>query len=140
MSLLSPSGGFLMGPLKTPRLARLSTILSADMEPQMPQEPAPTDAPAGNTGLAGLFGPNMAHAGTKRTHSEAKFDDECTEICEAAQGEQHVLATLILQASRGPHMETWPHNTFLSLAVPAASFSKGPAFKTVWHTQHLRRH
>jgi hypothetical protein len=101
MSLLSPSGGFLMGPMKTPRLARLSAILSADMEPQMPQEPAPTDMPAGNTSLpsqADLFSPITAHAGTDRTHSAAKFDDRCTEICEAAQGERRLQAAFKLAA------------------------------------------
>lgn len=74
MALLSPTGGFLLGPMKTPRF---SGILSADMEPQAPQ-----DTPAAGLGSARA-------AGVKRSYGAATLDreaDRCTEVCEAAQG------------------------------------------------------
>lgn len=68
-----------MGPMRTPRL---SAILSADMEPQAPQDPA-----SGSTKAGSMFSPDMVHAGNKRSLTSARFEDRCTEICEAAQGE-----------------------------------------------------
>ena len=78
-----------MGPMKMPRL---SAILSADMEPQAPQE-APTPAAAGaaagpwsSAGGEQLSG-TTARAGAAWSQAAARFDDRCTEVCEAAQGE-----------------------------------------------------
>lgn len=79
MSLLSPSGGLgvFMGPMKTPRF---SAILSADMEPQVPQD-APASGAAGSSKAGSMFTPDAVVAGSKRT-----FEDRCTEVCETAQG------------------------------------------------------
>lgn len=88
ISLLSPTGSLFMGPMKTPRL---SAILSADMEPQAPQDAAGSAGAAG-----GMWSPvagdmRLSHgavnpAGGKQSISAARFDDRCTEVCEAAQG------------------------------------------------------
>jgi hypothetical protein len=73
-----------MGPMRTPRL---SAILSADMERQAPQDPASGSlAAAGSTKAGSMFSPDAVHAGNKRSLSSARFEDRCTEICEAAQG------------------------------------------------------
>jgi hypothetical protein len=74
-----------MGPMRTPRL---SAILSADMEPQAPQDPASGSlAASGSTKAGSMFSPDAVHAGNKRSLTNARFEDRCTEICEAAQGE-----------------------------------------------------
>lgn len=85
MSLLSPSGGLLLGPMKTPRL---SAVLSADMEPQMPSEPHSAGLQAASNTAGSMSSPGTAHAGSKRTYSAARLDDRCTEICENAQGKK----------------------------------------------------
>lgn len=84
MSLLSPSGGFFVGPMRTPRF---SAVLAADMEPQEPQS-AHTAAGAGAAGVGSVKAAGVCSSGTALAGSKRRFDDQCTEVCETAQGER----------------------------------------------------